>query len=1099
MATTTRLSAWISKPSEITFAASQHNFCYMGLMPLINLTRISSSRTQEQQATESVLFDSGANCCITNRKEDFVGPFVNRKGETIDGIGKGLAIHGAGHVAWTFVASNGAYRTLKLPCYYVPSSNARIAATGRIMEVYPQETISIDGKSLTLSGDPQNNRPAISVPYCTKYKLPMAGTIDRAGDRKDKGNNDGQDDVRDEDEPPPLTARPAVKRKPKSKPRDKPPSTPSLTVPTNYNLGESEKELLRWHHRLGHVGIKRIQWLFRQGILSTTERNRHLQTSASKLTHIPLCTACQFAKQRRKTTPGTTKRAIPEEQDALKKDKTFPGQRVSADHFHCNPKGRLIHTYGKESKDQKFSGGCIFVDHASGYVHVELQQALNSHQTLQAKKGFESFCNEHGVVVQEYLTDNGTAFRNADFTAHLEQFHQTILHPAVGAHHGNGVAERSISTVMSISRAMMHHAALHWPDVCDTALWPMATMHAVYILNRLPREDTGLSALELFTRIQWPRKRLHDLHVWGCPVYVLQDAIADGKKLPRWQPRSSRCMYVGVSGERHHSSVPSVLNLETGKISHQFHVVFDDQFQTVSTSESELPDFNHEDWYETFGATEWQYVPDDDEPPLEVNRDMELTLLNQVDQRLLESEGASNDIKVDQKEAPTPTVETTSAPTATTYDGSELPGATLEPAGATTNPAEPTTLTTEGAWTEVVRRTPRKNTPTTPSPAIDIRTIEDVSENQREVKLENNQSASSETMKSPRLVLPRSNIRTRRQCHEDLPLAQRRTRRTSIKSVNVAIEDTKEDVPAEFWYNMISNCGFKAAKTDPDTYNWQDAMNSPYKDQFLKAAQEEIDALERMETWYEDSKSNATTRVVPSQWVFKIKRTPDGEVKKFKARIVLRGDLQEYEGETFSPVASWSTVRAVLVHCAVKGWVTCSINFSNAFIQSPLPEGEAVWMHVPQGYKSDKGPGYCLKLVKSLYGHKVAPLLWFKHMTQAFERLGLKQSQQDQCLWYGKEMILVCYVDDVQFGAPNHRIIDDFVTQLRSEGFQLTKEDTFAEFLGIKFTNHPNGTIKMTQAGLITKVLTAAGMEDCNQTAYQQRRQLLAATKMESR
>ena len=59
---------------------------------------------------------------------------------------------------------------------------------------------------------------------------------------------------------------------------------------------------------------------------------------------------------------------------------------------------------------------------------------------------------------------------------------------------------------------------------------------------------------------------------------------------------------------------------------------------------------------------------------------------------------------------------------------------------------------------------------------------------------------------------------------------------------------------------------------------------------------EQIDALIEKGTWYEDHKSNATTKIIPSQWVFRIKRTPDGVIKKFKARIVLRGDLQEDNG-----------------------------------------------------------------------------------------------------------------------------------------------------------------------------------------------------------
>ena len=108
-------------------------------------------------------------------------------------------------------------------------------------------------------------------------------------------------------------------------------------------------------------------------------------------------------------------------------------------------------------------------------------------------------------------------------------------------------------------------------------------------------------------------------------------------------------------------------------------------------------------------------------------------------------------------------------------------------------------------------------------------------------------------------------------------------------------------------------------------------------------------------------------------------------IKHFKARLVVRGDLQEETDENYSsPVASWPTVRIFLVISKSKGWVTVSIDFSNAFIQSDLPEGEEIWMSIPRGFVSTKGPGYCLKLVKSVYGLKSAPQLWHNHSSEAF-------------------------------------------------------------------------------------------------------------------
>lgn len=71
-------------------------------------------------------------------------------------------------------------------------------------------------------------------------------------------------------------------------------------------------------------------------------------------------------------------------------------------------------------------------------------------------------------------------------------------------------------------------------------------------------------------------------------------------------------------------------------------------------------------------------------------------------------------------------------------------------------------------------------------------------------------------------------------------------------------------------------------------------MNSEHSEHFREAVAAEIQAIVDQGTWVENFKTNARTPIVLSQWVFTIKQSPDGEVKKSKARCVLRRDLQDY-------------------------------------------------------------------------------------------------------------------------------------------------------------------------------------------------------------
>jgi hypothetical protein len=275
----------------------------------------------------------------------------------------------------------------------------------------------------------------------------------------------------------------------------------------------------------------------------------------------------------------------PERDGALKDGHLVSGARVSVDHFDSRLLGRTNDSFGKASSE-KFKGGCILVDHAASYVHVEHQVGFSAVEKICDKQGFEELCMDNGVVVQDYLTDSG-AFKVNNCVAHINETHQKLRFCGTNEHHQNGVAERAIQTISNMARAMILHASLHWKDRCDSSLWPMAATYATRIYNNIPRN--GVCPADIFTGSTI--HRLLDYHVWGCPVYVLDPKMQAGKKLPKWEPRSKRGIFMGISIQ-HSSEVPMVLNLTTGSITAQFHAVLDDLFSTVSSvdREHEPPD-----------------------------------------------------------------------------------------------------------------------------------------------------------------------------------------------------------------------------------------------------------------------------------------------------------------------------------------------------------------------------------------------------------------------------------------------------------------------------------------------------------------------------
>jgi hypothetical protein len=733
----------------------------------------------------------------------------------------------------------------------------------------------------------------------------------------------------------------------------------------------------------------------------------------------------------------------------------------------------------------------VFVDHATGHVHVKHQVHLTSHETLQAKERYEDMCRDHGILVQSYLSDNANAFTSQEYTSKLSVFKEVMRFAGVGAHHHNGVAERSIGSIMAMARTMMLHAAIHWPDSADATLWPMAVLHAVFLYNHVPNETTGISPNDLFTKTRWAQSKLHDIHVWGCPVYVLDSTIADGKKIPKWKPRSERAIYMGLS-PKHTSQVPLVLNQRTGSITPQYHVVFDDWFATVSSDEASLPDFNSPEWARTFGESEFQFPFDEEDledmPELEGPPPSLLPAIREADlEDAFELHRPATQLPVlprPTEKFPSPMIKSpapaeplshASTPESPNVSPIELPSPRQvnfdvptpqhllksPPSYSLSSPREPHVST----WREPLRVSPRREPTTTPFA-------------QREIARSPQKSALEHVAASPKLK-PAPIAAT-------VPPPARRSTRTRVAPVRFGYDGNQafgysafEGLFTESYILEISV--FAASSSDPDTLGWDDAMAEPepHRSKWMEAAQIEISALESKHCWEEVPATEATTKILPGTWVFRRKRSPDGEVKKYKGRYCCRGDLEETNDETFAPVVAWSTARFFLVLSISLGWHTCSVDFSNAFVQATL--NKKVWIHLPRGFASSQGRKTCLRLKKSLYGLSIAPRLWFQHLMLEMKRLGFVQSVHDPCLLFKSGMMIVLFVYDGGIAAENPEDVEKVVSDLRSHAFELTQEGSFSEFLGIKFEySNDRKTITMTQKGLIQKIIKASKMEDCN-------------------
>jgi hypothetical protein len=98
--------------------------------------------------------------------------------------------------------------------------------------------------------------------------------------------------------------------------------------------------------------------------------------------------------------------------------------------------------------------------------------------------------------------------------------------------------------------------------------------YATWLYNHTPNRATNLAPIEVFTSVKLGCTHIQRAKVFGSPTFVLDARLQDGRKIPKWDPRSARGQFLGFSSE-HSSTVALVRNLNTGSVTPQYHVVHD--------------------------------------------------------------------------------------------------------------------------------------------------------------------------------------------------------------------------------------------------------------------------------------------------------------------------------------------------------------------------------------------------------------------------------------------------------------------------------------------------------------------------------------------
>jgi hypothetical protein len=180
----------------------------------------------------------------------------------------------------------------------------------------------------------------------------------------------------------------------------------------------------------------------------------------------------------------------------------------------------------------------------------------------------------------------------------------------------------------------------------------------------------------------------------------------------------------------------------------------------------------------------------------------------------------------------------------------------------------------------------------------------------------------------------------------------------------------------------------------PPSRHWKELKRHAHGKQFEAASEAEFNKCWKKGTFAKPDITAKHIEAVPLMWVFSYKFDKDGYLYKYKACLVVRGDLQEQYGDTYAATLAARLFRALMALDCAFNLKARQYDVPNAFLNAHLDR--TLYVRTPDGFQDKYGR--TLRLLRALYGLKEAPRLWAIHFQESLRKLSLHPVQGFPCL-----------------------------------------------------------------------------------------------------
>ncbi|CAI7822491.1 unnamed protein product, partial [Closterium sp. NIES-53] len=289
-----------------------------------------------------------------------------------------------------------------------------------------------------------------------------------------------------------------------------------------------------------------------------------------------------------------------------------------------------------------------------------------------------------------------------------------------------------------------------------------------------------------------------------------------------------------------------------------------------------------------------------------------------------------------------------------------------------------------------------------------------------------------------------------------------------VRAGSVAEQCDEEEIAHCYW----------AAVPEPKTL--AEALSGHDVEKWKQSVKEEYDSLLENETW-ELCELPPRKKAISSKLIFRHKYGPDGELTRYKSRLVAKGfqqtKVKDFD-EIFAPVGKGTTLRVMLGMAANRGWRIKQMDITTAFLNGIILE--ELYMLQPQGL--DDGSGRVWRLKKAIYGLKQAPRAWYHKLEETLLAGGFKKSECDHSLFLLQEkeqfLMLLVYVDDILLFSKSFAMIEHVEEMLEMQ-FKCSKMGDVKYYLGMHVERDlDKGVLRLHQRKYCEGLAEKYGLQD---------------------